>query len=517
MYKHQNNRRMFTENDIKQIHNKNLTVKDVEAQIQNFVEGFPYLNVSKPATINDGIVLLSEDEIDAYIKLYNDIQPESLKFVPASGAASRMFKFLFEFYEDAQDIYESSDQIQNAEVKKFFIHLKKFAFYNELKAQLEINNVHIDDLLGQGRFKEILRFFLFEDGINYGQKPKGVLSFHQNTKSVISAFEEHLIEGVLYAKSPENRVKIHFTISAEHEDMFKNLVLEKVPDLENKYGVKFDISFSQQKSSSDMVAVDLDNELFRNDDGSLLFRPGGHGALIENLNDLDADIIFIKNIDNVVPSKLIDVTVRYKKALAGLLLSLQERIFDYLDILESTDVKEETIQEIEDFIKQRLCVQPVHYEKMDAGVCIKCLREILNRPIRICGMVKNEGEPGGGPFWVKQNNSNVDLQIVESSQINPDDKQQMEILKSSTHFNPVDLICATKNYQGAKFDLLKFRDPNTGFISIKSKDGKDLKAQELPGLWNGAMAHWNTIFVEVPILTFNPVKTVNDLLRPEHQ
>lgn len=508
---------MFKEKDIHQIKNKGLTVKEIESQVVNFMEGFPYLNISKPASVNDGIIKLSEEEAGAFVKLYDNLNPESLKFVPASGAASRMFKFLFDFFENGEDQYENLDQIKDSEVKKFFTNIKKFAFYNELKSLIEKKNLDIKDLHDQGKYKEILRFFLFEDGLNYGQKPKGVLSFHKNENSVVTAFEEHLLEGIFYAKSPDEKVKVHFTISSEHQGLFNELLEQCQRDMEKRFSVKFDITFSQQKPSTDMVAVDMDNELFRNDDGSLLFRPGGHGALIENLNDLDADIIFIKNIDNVVPASLNDTTIKYKKALAGLLLSFQERIFNYIHLLESKDLTHEDIQEIEEFIKHDLCVHMVHYEKMESGVCTKCLLEILNRPIRVCGMVKNEGEPGGGPFWVKHNNLNVDLQIVESSQINPSDNRQMEILKSSTHFNPVDLVCAIKNYKGEKFDLLKFRDPNTGFISKKSNDGKDLKAQELPGLWNGAMAKWNTVFVEVPILTFNPVKTVNDLLRPEHQ
>ncbi|HAF27998.1 MAG TPA: DUF4301 domain-containing protein [Bacteroidales bacterium] len=508
---------MFTENDVRQIQEKGLTTKEVENQILNFTDGFPWLDISKPAIVNDGIIRLTENETDAYIKLFEDINPDSLKFVPASGAASRMFKFLFEFYEKAQDKYDSINQIKDTDVKKFFIDIKKFAFYNELRFTIKKNNLDIEDLIKQGRYKEVLRFFLFDDGLNYGQKPKGILLFHKNNNDVITAFEEHLIEGIHYAKSPGNKVKIHFTISPEHIDLFNTLVSEKVEKLEAQCGVKFEISFSQQKPSTDMVAVDLENELFRNEDGSLLFRPGGHGALIENLNDLDSDIIFIKNIDNVVPVRLIDITVKYKKALAGVLLSFQERIFEYIHILESNDFSDETKKEIEEFIKEELCVHVVHYEKIESRASTKCLLEILNRPVRVCGMVKNEGEPGGGPFWVKLHNGNIDLQIVESSQINADDKRQMEILKASTHFNPVDLVCATKNYLGEKFDLLKFRDPNTGFISKKSKDGKDIKAQELPGLWNGAMAKWNTIFVEVPIVTFNPVKTINDLLRPEHQ
>ena len=508
---------MFTEKDIRQIEDKGLTIKEVDNQIQDFVEGFPFLSISKPAIINDGIVRLNDEKITAFVKLFEDLNPDTLKFVPASGAASRMFKFLFEFYENANEQYENISRIEDIEVKIFFTNISQFAFYNDLKSIIKYNNLDIDNLVEQGRYKEILKYFLFEHGLNYGQKPKGVLLFHKYENNVRTAFEEHLTEGINYAKSAHNKVKIHFTISPEHQELFNELFEKSKEDFKEQSGVKFEISFSQQKPSTDMLAVDLNNELFRNTDGSLLFRPGGHGALIENLNDLDSEIIFIKNIDNVVPDKLKDITILYKKALAGLLLSYQEIIFNYINIIESKIFTEETLTDIKQFVKQELCFDFVEYDKFETEACAKYLFEILNRPIRVCGMVKNEGEPGGGPFWVKQTNGIVDLQIVESSQINQGDKNQKEILKSSTHFNPVDLICAIKNYKDETFDLLKYRDLNTGFISKKSKDGRELKAQELPGLWNGAMAHWNTIFVEVPIETFNPVKTVNDLLRPEHQ
>ncbi|MCK5028418.1 MAG: DUF4301 family protein [Bacteroidales bacterium] len=508
---------MFTEKDIQQIKEQGLTVDKVKTQINDFESGFPFLNIYKPATINEGIVRLDDNKISAFVKLFEDVNPDTLKFVPASGAASRMFKFLFEFYEIAKEQYGNIDQVGNVDVKIFFTNIRKFAFYNKLNEVLKAKDFDVENLLEQGRYKEILKYFLFEEGLNYGQKPKGILLFHINNNSAKTAFEEHLIEGINYTKSANNKVKIHFTISVEHQEMFKKLVSKSVKKLEDNFSVKFEISFSQQKPSTDMIAVDLNNDLFRNNDGSLLFRPGGHGALIENLNDLDAEIIFIKNIDNVVPEKLKETTIKYKKALAGILLSYQEKIFNYIDKIESNDFDCELTQEIEQFIKQELSYDFVKYEKMDLGICKKRLLEILNKPIRVCGMVKNEDEPGGGPFRVIQSNGAVNLQIVESSQINQDDAQQVSLLKLSSHFNPVDLVCAIKDYKGDKFDLLKYRDPNTGFISKKSKDGKELKAQELPGLWNGAMAKWNTIFVEVPIETFNPVKTVNDLLRPEHQ
>ncbi|MBI9052590.1 MAG: DUF4301 family protein [Bacteroidales bacterium] len=502
---------MFTEKDIQQIKSKNITIEDIEIQLQNFKNGFPFVNISRPATKNDGMLVLSNEEVEAYQKLYEDLLPSSLKFVPASGAATRMFKFLFEFYQIAQKQYNCIEDVDDLEVITFFKGLKDFAFYNGLTSILKQNNLQIDILIAEGRYKEILKFFLFESGLNYGQKPKGVLAFHKYGKNVRTAFEEHLIEGANYAKSADGKVSIHFTISEEHSDLFKNILIEKKNAIEKEYNVSFDISFSQQKSSTDIIAVNLNNDLFRNIDGSLLFRPGGHGALIENLNELKANVIFIKNIDNVVSDKLQQTTIEYKKVLAGILVSFQEKIFNYLNAIENDEITPDMIPEIVLFIEKDLCCN------FSSEPTLNDLFNILNRPIRVCGMVKNEGEPGGGPFWVKQKTGVENLQIVESAQINHSNSEVIKIVQSATYFNPVDLVCSTIDYKGNKFDLLNFRDSSTGFISKKSKDGKELKAQELPGLWNGAMANWNTIFVEVPILTFNPVKTVNDLLRPAHQ
>jgi len=501
---------MITPIDIQQIESKGLRVLDIEKQLQNFRNGFPYVNIIRPAIINDGVIQLSEKETNAFVRLYEDLNPDALKFVPASGAATRMFKFLFEFYDLAKEQYESIQEVDSDEVKTFFENITKFAFYNDLKVKLEEQDFNIEELTGQGRFKKVLKYFLFEEGLNYGYKPKGVLSFHSYENEKRTAFEEHLAEGASYACS-NKMVKIHFTISYEHKELFQEVISDKLKKFEEDHNIKFEITFSQQKPSTDMVAVDLQNELYRNDDNSLLFRPGGHGALIENLNDLDADIIFIKNIDNVVPDSLKKETILYKKALAGVLLSYQEKIFNYIQILESNEFDSELLMEIESFVKDDLCYN------FSGSLDSNNLLEILNRPIRVCGMVKNEGEPGGGPFWVKQINGVENLQIVESAQIDQSNAKNQAIMKKTSHFNPVDLICATKNFKGKKFDLLNYRDLNAGFISKKSQNGKELQAQELPGLWNGAMANWNTIFVEVPIVTFNPVKTVNDLLRKEHQ
>lgn len=503
---------MFSNKDIDQIKSKGLSITQVENQLNNFKSGFSFLNINRPATIGDGILKLTDKEVEAYVKLYEDIKPNVIKFVPASGAASRMFKLLFEFYESAKNTYSELDEIEDKNVKIFFSNIKNFAFYNDLQESIKIQNKDLSILLSNGKYKEILRYFLFEEGLNYGHKPKGVLTFHRYEHDTRTAFEEHIVEGASYACNFDKEVDLHFTISKEHKEMFEALVNTKKSIYEKKHAVKLNITFSQQKSSTDVVAVDLNNKLFRNSDGSLLFRPGGHGALIENLNDLNSDIIFIKNIDNVVPDKYKTETVLYKKALAGVLISIQEQIFNYLQILENEYVSSDQLTEIKSFIKNDINVD-LYQDELDS----ESLMKILNRPIRVCGMVKNEGEPGGGPFWVKQKDGSIDLQIVESSQIDQNNIDQVNKINSSTHFNPVDLVCSTKNYKGEKFDLLGYRNMETGFISKKSKDGKELKAQELPGLWNGAMANWNTIFVEVPIITFNPVKIVNDLLRPEHQ
>ncbi|HAN19394.1 MAG: NAD metabolism ATPase/kinase [Bacteroidetes bacterium GWC2_33_15] len=508
----------LTHKDILQLKSKGLTVKDLDKQIENFKNGFPFLKVFKPAKIGDGILKLTGKEIKLYQNTFEKTKADVLKFIPASGAATRMFSFLHEFYEKADDHYADINQIKNDDVIYFFKNIEKFAFSIDLKLKLYSNGLDIRELLKNGRYKTILHFFLFNNGLNYSELPKGVLQFHVEKDNIKTAIEEHLIESAMYAKSHGKTIKIHFTVSPEHISLFKNLIQKVKPIYEKQYKVKYKIGYSRQKSSTDMVAVDMNNELFRNDDGSLLFRPGGHGALIENLNDLDSDIIFIKNIDNVVPDRLKDETILYKKVLAGILMSYKEKIHDYIQILSSKELFDSELKEIGSFIKNELCFIPGdEIDELSNELQAHYFIKILNRPIRVCGMVKNEGEPGGGPFWVEHSDGSVDLQIVETSQIDPKNPNQLDILKKSTHFNPVDLVLYTKNYKNEKFNLLQYRDPETGFITHKTKDGRSLKAQELPGLWNGAMAYWNTIFVEVPISTFNPVKTINDLLRPEHQ
>ncbi|MCR5297736.1 MAG: DUF4301 family protein [Paludibacteraceae bacterium] len=500
------------ETDLKTLASKGISEEQIKAQLEAFRTGFPFLNIEKAAAIGDGIVRYTEPEQEEYLKEWEDYLGEGhrvVKFVPASGAASRMFKNLFEFLNQPYNLPKSDFEV------KFFSNLKKFAFYEDLNEVCKKNEgKDIETLTEEGEYKTVVRNLLEEEGLNYGNLPKGLLKFHAYADGNRTPVEEHLVEGALYAAS-DGKVNLHFTVSADHRELFEQKVREVKDVYAKRYGVRYDVSFSEQKASTDTIAADMENEPFRDEKGGLVFRPGGHGALIENLNDIDGDVIFIKNIDNVVPDRYKGDTVRYKQLIAGVLVSAQRKAFAALEKLNSGDVSEKDIEEISDFCEKTL--NNKQGARLPREEQIAYLRGKLDRPIRVCGMVKNEGEPGGGPYLIVNKDGSVSPQILESSQIDTKDERSMTIMKTATHFNPVDLVCGTKNYRGESFDLLKYVDPETGFISLKSKYGRDLKALELPGLWNGAMSDWNTLFVEVPVSTFNPVKTVNDLLREQHQ
>ncbi len=510
---------MFSAQDLRQIQSNGTNEATINKQIVYFEKGFPYLAIKKAAAIGEGIISFSDSEKEKSLKEYIQTVSDKkiVKFVPASGAASRMFKDLFSFADKTYPTTEEQEEAlsKNKAVTYFFEHIKKFSFYSDLDEHFEKEG-GIAGLMAKKQYNKILNGLLNESGLNYGGLPKGLLNFHSYGSQGRTPAEEHLVEGAMYA-SNEGESHIHFTVSPEHRLKFVEL-MEKIDEkYAKKFGIKYKISFSEQKKSTDTIAVDLQNMPFREPDGTLLFRPAGHGALLSNLNDIDADLIYIKNIDNVVPDHLKQETIDSKKLLASAIIGVQDKIFTYLKSLEG-DVSEEITQEIEAFLETTLCVLPSQgYKNSSAQDKKKYLISKLNRPLRICGMVKNEGEPGGGPFWAENEDKTISLQIVETAQIDPNSESDLAILKNSTHFNPVDLLCAVKNYKAKKFNLMEFTDPNTGFITQKSKDGKDLKAQELPGLWNGAMSDWNTLFCEVPLITFNPVKTVNDLLRKEHQ
>ncbi len=505
---------MFTKEDLQLFEKKGVLAEQIDVQLDVFKKGFPYLRVHQAASLQKGILKFSEAQEKEFINEWDaTLRSEKtvIKFVPASGAASRMFKDLFAFLDADYDVPTTSFE------KTFFEHISSFAFYHSLDEECRKNyGKHVSELVQEGEYKSVVRALLTEEGLDYGNLPKGLLLFHAYTTGNRTPVGEHLTEGALYAKDKLGLVNIHFTVSPEHKELFEVLVAARESSYGRKLDAIFNVTYSVQKPSTDTIAVDMNNEPFRDDDGTLLFRPGGHGALIENLNDLDADIIFIKNIDNVVPDHLKENEVRHKKLLGGVLMKFQQRAFEFAEKLDSGEYNSEELKEMLAFTEKELCISHPH-DFTDERSLKEYLQRKLNRPFRVCGMVKNEGEPGGGPFIAENVDGTASLQILESSQIDKNDEKAMQAFKNGSHFNPVDIVCGVRNYKNEKYDLTRYVDKNTGFISQKSKQGKELKALELPGLWNGAMSDWNTVFVEVPASTFNPVKTVNDLLRPQHQ
>ncbi|GHU90498.1 hypothetical protein FACS1894155_08950 [Bacteroidia bacterium] len=505
---------MFNSTDLSVLNQKGINISQIEEQLEYFKKGFPFLPIVDSASINKGIIYIPEEKQSQYLnewETYRERNRQILKFVPASGAASRMFKDLFEFLDVSYNEPKTSFE------KKFFDEIEHFAFFESLnKACIQNEEKDVKQLVSERNYKTIVANLLQVKGLNYGFLPKGLLEFHRYPEESRTAMEEHLAEGAMYASNKSGMVHLHFTVSPEHRSLFENLVKNKKSFYEKRFGVKYDVSFSEQKSGTDTLAVDENNQPFR-ENGLLLFRPGGHGALIQNMNDLDADIVFIKNIDNVVPDHFKSATILYKQLIAGILVYLQRKIFNYLHLIESGKYTHDQLMEMLYFLQTDLCIKNPEIKMLEDVELVLYIKSKLNRPLRICGMVKNEGEPGGGPFLSVNPDGTISLQILESSQVDLKDPVKKELFDKGTHFNPVDLVCSLKNHHGEKYDLLQYVDKNTGFISGKSKNGKNLKALELPGLWNGAMSDWNTVFVEVPIQTFNPVKTVNDLLRPEHQ
>ncbi len=505
---------MWNDNDKNQLQEKGIALSEAEAQLERFRRGFPYLRLQAPASVGNGIISPTEEEAEAYIQAWMDYKAEGhriTKFVPASGAASRMFKDLFAFLD--AEYTEPTTPFE----KQFFQSIHSFAFFDALNDACQINHGgSVDHLMEQGEYKAIVQSLLGEEGLRYGSLPKGLLQFHAYPDAALTPVEEHLTEAALYASS-QGEAEIHFTVSAEHRPLFQQLLDRVLPDVSEHHQTRFHVSMSEQMPSTDTLAARMDGTPFRSEDGSLLFRPGGHGALIRNLDQLQSDIVFIKNIDNVVPDRLKPDTVYWKQVIAGLLVTVQKQTFRYLELLESGKYSHADLEDIIRFVRHTLCCDMPDLRHMEDTELLLFLRSKLNRPIRVCGMVRNVGEPGGGPFLAYNPDGSISLQILESSQIDQQNADAVKMFSEGTHFNPVDLVCSIRDSRGEKFPLPQYVDPDTGFISHKSKDGQELLALELPGLWNGAMSHWNTLMVEVPLSTFNPVKTVNDLLRPQHQ
>jgi len=506
---------MLTSEDRQLLAGKGITEKQLDKQLERFAKGFPYLEATASASVEKGIRVISGEAQEGYIRIWDDYLRQDrkiIKFVPASGAASRMFKDLFAFVAAPYDMPATSFE------KAFFDGIAHFAFYRALNRQLlEREGKDIPALIAEGQFKTVAACLLDKEGLGYGLLPKGLLLFHSYPDGDRTALEEHLTEGALYARNCLGEVHVHLTVSPEHQSLFERLISEKLPCCEQASGAAFFITFSTQSSSTDTIATDTDNRPLRDPHGALEFRPGGHGALTGNLNALDADVVFIKNIDNVVPDHFKAATVRYKKVLAGVLVGLQQQIHHYLRLINSGAYTQEQVQEMIRFLQNDLCIKNPETKLLEDVELVLYIKHKLLRPLRVCGMVRNDGEPGGGPFFAVNPDGTISLQILESSQIDMSDPDKKALFEQGTHFNPVDIVCALKDPDGNKYHLPDFVDENTGLIVRKSKDGRELKALELPGLWNGSMSDWNTVFVEVPVETFNPVKTVNDLLRPQHQ
>ncbi len=525
---------MLRKEDLAQIGQRGSSVQAVEEQIERFKKGFPWMRIVAPATPDRGILVLDDAQADAAVNYYEGAQINGkCKFVPASGAASRMFKDLFSGLDALKDGKELSD---DAPAAKFVDRIAEFAFYTS-------------ELFGEKTCKcpeyrkEVLLKTLTDEGLGYGSKPKGVLKFHKYTDGEIrTAFAEHLVEAQNYMRNEDGSANLVVTISPEHQHLFEEAYDEVKAAYEAKYGVKYNINFTFQDKATDTVAVDVENRPFRTETDSLLFRPAGHGALIHNLNAITDEVVSIKNIDNVANERLLPETARWKMVLLGKALELRDTLHGFLrelDIVTNsniadaltpiippyTGIGDEDIyqseavvslcDDIEEFLDKTLCIKMPVADNCKARV--EALRKKLNRPVRVAGMVKNQGEPGGGPFIIAEKDGSTSLQVLESVQINMSDDHARNALASATHFNPVDIVCCLHDYKGNSFDLLQYVDEDAGFISSKSYQGRELKALELPGLWNGAMSKWNTLFVEVPLETFNPVKVVLDLLRPAHQ
>ncbi len=508
----------FTDSDLQQVAALGISPERLEQQMENFRKGFPKSELLAAATVdNGGIVRLDDEAINHYMTAYQQLSrgKKRMKFVPASGAATRMFKELYEFSSSYIGL-DYKVQKDYPSVKEFIEHIRSFAFFDDLVRRMEQAGLDFGDCMDRGDFATVINFLLKKQYLGYGELPKALLKFHKYGTISRTALEEHIVEGIEYARNEDGCVSIHFTVSPEHHKLFIKKINEVKRFYETNFDVKLDITLSEQRHYTDTIAVNEYNDPIRDEEGKLVFRPSGHGALIENLNDMKADIIFVKNIDNVVPDWMKHTTIVYKQALAGMLLELQAQVFDYLNMMDRNGAKA-PLDEIAAFASGKLNITlPDDFASLPAKRQLSLLKKSLNRPMRVCGMVRNQGEPGGGPFFTRSTRGEKSLQIVEMAQINSNIPEQKAIVNAATHFNPVDLVCATRNYKGKRFNLRTYVDTDTGFISKKSKGATTLKAQELPGLWNGAMARWITLFVEVPLATFNPVKTVNDLLRKEH-
>lgn len=515
----------FSEADILQIRSLGLTEGNVLSQIERFEKSF-FVRLNRPATAGDGVLRISPEDTAHFLARQEGAAAAGrfVKFVPASGAATRMFQSLLQIYYmphflDYEELHLRAEYgvAVACDFVRFIESIRKFAFVDDLEKVVARDGISLDFLILGAHYRTILDYLLMRRGLDYSLLPKALLRFHRYPDENRTALEEHLVESIEYLQDCQGSCSLHFTLSPEHEKGFLDL-LDKVREAyEDRLGCTFDVGFSFQKTSSNTIAVDSLNRPFREFSGKLHFRPAGHGALLDNLNDLEGDLVYIKNIDNLAPDRLKGTIIYWKKVLGGVLVSLQQTVHEFVRLLRRR-VPADVMADAAAFARNRLgMVLPADFQAWDSSKQRDYLLDRLNRPIRVCGVVPNQGEPGGAPFWVEDADGGLSLQIVEKAQVDHDSPEQERVWVSSTHFNPVDIVCGLRDWGGRPFDLRSFVDDDAIIVTRKSKDGKELKALELPGLWNGAMARWITVFVEVPAQTFTPVKTVYDLLKPEHE
>ncbi len=516
----------FTDADRWQMAALGLSEAQVVEQLSFYRRPRFSLELARPCTLGDGIHLLPVELHQHYLLLHQRACEAGrfVKFVPASGAASRMFEAPINYLSQISAQWwveglrlEEACPPPDPRLETFCRSLEQFAFFPDLAKTMASHGFNVQEVMASGRYHCAIYYLLSDRGLKYGLLPKGLLKFHRYPDESRTAFEEHLVEAVGYVKDARGCCRLHFTILPEHGEFFAHLAREVVPAWERRLGCRFQLEFSSQSHATDTLAVDLENRPFREEDGRLHFRPGGHGALLDNLQGLAADLVYMKNIDNVVPDRLKEPTIYWKKLLGGLLVEVEGRLHELLRRLEVGLPDAALAQEAADFARRRLLLSlPPDFSRQSPARQRDILMTLLNRPLRVCGVVKNDGEPGGAPFWVREPDGSLSLQIVEGAQVNLESPTQRDIWEAATHFNPVDLAVSMRDFRGRPFDLTRFANPEAVFISRKTRNGRELKALERPGLWNGAMARWLTVFVEVPRITFNPVKTALDLLRPEH-
>lgn len=517
----------FTPADYEQMERLGISVAEVERQLSIFRKGVPPLQLEKPCTVDDGIERLNSDQQADLIARWQEASAKGRlsEFVPASGAATRMFAFLYRVRKELPRITRADIEAGAAredgdyqDFQKFIASLDRFAFVEPLREAMAQASISLDERVTSGEYTKIVDFLLQPEGLDFGSMPKALIPFHRYPDQLRTPVEEHLVEVIHTVADGSPHCRLHFTVAPEIEQAVVKHGRQAAIEYGEHFGVHYELTFSVQSPATNTLAVDLDNRPFRRGDGSLLFRPGGHGALLENLNRLQGDVVFIKNIDNVVTDSQRDPVVHYQKVLAGRLLELQDKVFHYVKLLSIGPLRVRDQEEIADFVSNGLkAISEEELSRLTEEERLSRIFRALNRPLRVCGMVINRGEPGGGPFWVREPSGRLSLQIVEGSQVDDTSLEQVDIFESSTHFNPVNLVCGLRDFQGRPLDLFQYVNPLAVFIARKTEEGREVKALERPGLWNGGMAYWNTIFVEIPEETFNPVKTINDLLRGGHQ